>query len=302
MTFLAAALIVALVPQDEARLKESWPKLVEAWKAADEYKPTPEGVLLDDEALKVAGKIHQAFEAAGLFAAEGEYLPQAIKAFIKQRARALAPASADPWGRVMAIRGRLRVMAAGGGVEPQAPTVETDPMGAFLNSLKKLKELKVGGLDDEDNVQDELVTARKALKGLGVTSDDTPPALRRRAFALARALATGDAYPEPAVATDDQVKQYRAWIAELGNDSIEAREKAMKELLRAGETVFPAAREALKQSDAEIAARCKQLLGYGHAPWKALAAQGRQFDGGVQVILEAPAVAPAAPPKEDKPK
>src|SRR5262245_43311182 len=117
MSTLAVALIVALVPQDEARLKESWPKLVEAWKAADEYKPSPEAGPLDDEMLKAAGKIHQAFEAAGLFAPEGEYLPQAMKAFIKQRARTLAPAAADPWGRVMAIRGRLRVMAPGGGAD-----------------------------------------------------------------------------------------------------------------------------------------------------------------------------------------
>ena len=84
----------------------------------------------------------EAFEAAGLFAAEGEYLPQAMKAFIKQRAASLAPASIDPGNRGLAFRGRVRIMAAGGGAEPQGPTVETDPMGTLLNSLRKLKSLK----------------------------------------------------------------------------------------------------------------------------------------------------------------
>jgi hypothetical protein len=301
MTALAVALIVALVPQEEASLKEAWPKLLEAWKAVDEHKPSSEAGLLDDEGLKTAAKLHQAFEAAGLFAAEGEYLPQAVKAFLKQRARALAPAANDGWA---GMRGRIRILAAGGpGGAPAAPAVEGDPMGTLLTSLRKLKAMKVEGLDDEDNVQDELVTARKALKALGVTGDDTPPGLRRRAFTLTRALVLGEPYPEPAAATDDQSKQVKAWIAELGHESIENREQAMKELVRAGEKALPAAREALKQGDAEIAARCKQLLGFGHAPWKALAARQKDL-GGLEVFVDVPVIvpAPAEPPKEEKPK
>ena len=71
MIALAAALVAALVPQDEARLKEAWPKMAEAWKAVEEYKAPPDAGPLDDEYLKVIAKVHAAFEGAGLFAPEG---------------------------------------------------------------------------------------------------------------------------------------------------------------------------------------------------------------------------------------
>src|SRR5262245_60854815 len=96
MMTLVAALLVAFVPQDEARLKESWPKLVDAWKSVDAYKPSPETGPIDDEFLKVAAKLHAAFDAAGLYATEGEYLPQAVKALLKSRARSILP-SGGAW-------------------------------------------------------------------------------------------------------------------------------------------------------------------------------------------------------------
>src|SRR5688572_24581440 len=97
MTSLAIAVIAILVPQDEVRLKEAWPKLLEVWKAVDEYKPSPEAGPLDDEILKVAAKLHAAFESAGLFS-EDEYLPQAVKSFIKVRARELMLPSLNTHG------------------------------------------------------------------------------------------------------------------------------------------------------------------------------------------------------------
>ncbi len=305
MIHLLAALLAALVPQDEARLKESWPKLVDAWKAVEAYKPPPDAGPLEDDYLKVMAKLHAAFEGAGLFAAEGEYLPQAVKAFVKQRARALAPAGGGVFNNragAVFIR-RIRVAGAGpGGFEAPA-SVEGDPMGALLASLKKLQTLKEGGLDDEENVQDELSTARKALKTLGITADDTPPVLRRRVLHLARALALGEGYPEPAAASEEQSKQFRAWISELGHESIENREKAMKELFRAGEASLPAVREALKSGDAEIATRARTLLGVGHAPWTKVKPQQDGDVWGFDVPMVVPAVpAPPAPPKEDKPK
>lgn len=294
MSALAAALLIALVPQDEAPLKESWPKLVEAWKAVEAYKTPAEPGLLDDEFLKVAAKLHAAFEAAGLYAPEGEYLPQALKAFVKIRARGISQGNFGL--RVAGIR-RIRMAAPGGGAFESGGPAEADPMGALLGSLKKIQTLKQGGLDDEENVLDELVTARKALKGLGVTADETPPALRRRVLVLIRSLAQGEAYPESAVATEDQVKQFRAWVTELGHEAIENREKAMKELLRAGEASLPVLREALKQGDAEIASRCKQLLGVGHSPWKARADQAAQ-NGRLNEAI----IAPPAPPFGEMPK
>jgi hypothetical protein len=290
MTF-AAALLFAL--QDEARLKDAWPKLADAWKAVDAYKAPAGGSELDDEFLKTAGKLRDAFEAAGLFTEEGEYLPMALKAFVKARGRALAPSGGNDFFRGGRVIRRVRVAGMGGGAPGQpegAPSVESDPMGAFMASLQKLRNLKQGGLDDEDNVQDELVTARKALKALGITADDTPPALRRRIFTLIRSLALGEAFPEPAKATEEQAKQFRALIADLGHESIENRDKASKELLRAGEASLPLVREALKAGDAEVVARARQLLGVGHAPWKAARVQqnGEVFD----ILIEAP-VAPA---------
>jgi hypothetical protein len=296
------ALLVAFAPQDEAKLKESWPKLVEAWKAVEAYKPAPENGPLDDEYLKVAAKLHGAFESAGLFAADGEYLPQAVKAFVKFRARALAPAAPqNALNRGMVIR-RIRVAGAAPGVVESEPQADGNPMATLLNSLKKLQSLKQGGLDDEENVQDELATARKSLKALGITADNTPSALRRRVLRLVRALALGEAYPEPASATEEQAKQFRAWIADLGSDSIETREKATVEFRRASEASLPFLREALKSTDAEVTARARTLLGIGHAPWKTA---GQQVGVQCEDVLIAPAPVLAAPPKatkEEKPK
>ncbi|HEY3225617.1 MAG TPA: hypothetical protein VGK61_01320 [Planctomycetota bacterium] len=310
MMTLAAAILFGMVPQDEARLKDAWPKLSDAWKAVAEYKVPAGTGELDDEFLKVAGKLRDAFEAGGLFVEEGEYAPLALKAFIKVRARALAPSGASFWdgrgGRVAVFR-RLRVAGGAPGAPDQAVAVESDPMGALLRSLGKLKDLKQGGLDDEENVQDEMVTVRKALKLMAITADETPAALRRRIFSLIRALALGEAYPESPKATEEQAKQFRAWIAELGHESIETREKATKELLRAGEASLPFVREALKVGDAEIVARARQLLGIGHAPWKT-ARIAQTSEWGMDIIVAPAAVevppAPAAepPPKKDDKK
>jgi len=296
MMILAAALLFAL--QDEARLKEAWPKLADAWKAVSEYKAPQGAAVLDDEFLKVVGKVRDGFEAAGFFTEEGEYLPFALKSFVKARGRALAPTGGSDLFRGAMIIRRIRVGAPGGapGQPDAAPAIEGDPMGALLTALQKLKDLKQGGLDDEDNVQDELVTARKAVKVLGITSDDTPPALRRRIFTLIRSLALGEAYPEPARATEEQAKQIRALISELGHESIETRDKATKELLRAGEGSLPIIREALKSPDAEVVSRARRLLGVGHAPWKAV--KNQQF-GEFHDILIAP---PPAPPFGEAPK
>jgi hypothetical protein len=257
MILIAAALLMLPQVQDDDRLKTAWPKLVDAWKAAEAFQatPAPDG---GDEFLKAAGKLHAAFEAAGLYEMEGgEYVPRAVKAFIKTRFRWLQPSRP----------GAIRFEATWVGGQP------VDPMKAFLDSIGRLKSLEQKGLADEDNVQDELATARKALKAMGVTADETPSSLRRRVLALARALATGEAYPEPARATEEQVKEIRGFMGGLAGDSIEDREKATRELQRFGEAAFPYLREALAGGDAEAASRAKRLLGIDHAPWTALAQQ-----------------------------
>jgi hypothetical protein len=176
MIALAAAVLL-LCPQDESKLKEAWPRLIEAWKAIETFQSSP-AVDSGDESLKAAGKLHGAFEAAGLYTSEGEYVPLALKAFIKSRARGLFSGGAYTSAR------RFQVSFDG---------MSADPMKAFLDSLARLQLLEKHRLDDEDNVQDELATARKALKALGVTADATPGPLRRCILALARALALGEA-------------------------------------------------------------------------------------------------------------
>jgi hypothetical protein len=293
MSSLVVALLVALAPQDEGRLKESWPKLAEAWKAVEAYKPGPDSAPLDDEYLKLLAKVHGAFEAAGLFAPEGEYLPQALKAFIKIRVR-----NATAGGSALAFRAaRIRIVmgaAPGGGAEPAAPE-DPNPMGTLLGALKKLQALKDGGMDDEDNVQDEMVAARKALKALKITADDTPPALRRRALRLVRALALGEAFPEAAVPTEAQAKQFKGWIAELGSELIETRDKATEELRKAGEPALALLRESSKSADAEVASRARRLLGVGHAPWKV----ATPAEEGMTLQVEDLFI---EPPAEEKPK
>src|SRR5690242_6594533 len=133
MMTLAAALRLGFAPQDEARLREAWPKLADAWKAIAEYKAPAGSGELDDEFLKVAGRLRDAFEAGGLFTEEGEYAPLALKAFIKVRARALAPSGSSPWdgrGRVIIRRVRVAGGMPGAPPVPGAPApVESDPMG-----------------------------------------------------------------------------------------------------------------------------------------------------------------------------
>lgn len=250
MITLAVAMLLA-VPQDESRLKDAWPKLVDAWKGIETYQSAPPADS-GDEFLKAAGRLHGAFEAAGLYGSEGEYVPLALKAFIKARARGLF--NGGSYARTSKIYW-----------EGQA----ADPMKSFLDSLSRLQALEKNRLDDEDNVQDELATARKALKALNVTADSTPGPLRRRVLSLARALALGEAYPEPATATEEQAKAIRDLVAGMSHESIEERDKAVRELSRIGEAAFPFLRETLKSPDAEVAARSRQMLGIGHAPWTA---------------------------------
>jgi len=272
MTALALSLLAALVPQaqGEDRLKEAWPKLVEAWKAVDTFLATPpaDG---SDEFLKTAAKVHEAFEAADFYRAEGEYVPLALKSFLRRRARVLFPGQSRS---VFYADARTRAYDPNYG----------DPMKSFLDSISRLQALEKNRLDDEDNVQDELATARKALKSIGVTADDTPGPLRRRVLALARALASGGDYPEPARATEEQAKTIRELIGKLGHDSIEERDRAVVELNRSGDAALPFLREALKSPDAETVARSRRLLGYGHAPWTAAPGalaqdeKGRRFE------------------------
>jgi hypothetical protein len=281
MMTIAAALLFAV--QDEGRLKESWPKLVDAWKTVEAYKAQPARAELDDEYIKLMGRLHDAFEAGGLYDAGGEYAPLAVKAFVKARARGLAPSNAG----MLDFRAKVAfVRRAGQGGE----VVSGDPMTTFLESIKKLRELKKSGLDDDDNVQDELATARKALKALGITSDGTLAPLRRRALALVRALALDEGYPEPPKATEEQGKQIREWIGELGHEAIESRDKATQELIRAGEAALPFVREALKSADAEVVARARRLLGVGHAPWtEAKSQEGHDTIWTIDVPMAVPA-------------
>jgi hypothetical protein len=59
----------------------------------------------------------------------------------------------------------------------------------------------------------------------------------------------------------ERMKAARTLIAELGSDAPTARDRALSELRKLGTDTVPLLREAARQSDAEVAARAKELLG-----------------------------------------
>ncbi len=243
--------------QDENRLRDAWPKLVDAWRAVDQQKPDADA--LSDERLKLMNKVHAAFEAAGWLDAQPEFTPAALKQLFKLRQ-----------GGDAAQQGARFWLAEK--LQADGVASHRGSLGTLLESVRKLKELKDKGLDDEDNVQDLMAAIRTSFKQLHLTADDTPVWLRRRLVTLAQALVLGEAYPEPARATDAQAKQIQTWVADLGAAELETRDTAARDLAKAGEVAAPFLREALKSPDKEVGERAKKLLGIGHEPWKVAAA------------------------------
>lgn len=281
---LLFALLTALVPQDETRLKEGWPQVVDAWKAIEALKPALEGDSFDDEIIKILAKTHAAFEAAGLTGPEGEYAPRALKQLIKARVVNRSGGLFLPEDFRVRARTLARQLARrrGPGVAGESASHDAGPVGTLVESLKTLDNA-----DDADDVLDEHATAiGTSLTQLRITGVDTGPALRRRAIRLFKSLAAGGTFPEIPPATEDQAKQIRAWIADLGHESMEIRDKAAEQLHGAGEKSLPFLREGLKTGNAEAVARLRRLLGIGHAPWKIASRTERLMAG---ILLSDPA-------------
>lgn len=265
MLALASALALSVLGQEAPdRLRTAWPRLVEAWRMMEDYKGGESA--LDDPAVLAMGKLHAAFEAAGFLEGDLEFDRAALKQLFQARYKIKIERVVRPPG------------SGGGSVVQSGATFILEEDGAtpaptsfgfdtLLASVSKLAELRAKGLDHEDNVLEEVVVVRKSLKAFRLMADDTPAWLGRRLVTLSRALLSGDAYPEPAKASDDQARTIRAWIADLANDGLEIREAATRALLKDGEAARPFLREALKGQDAEVVSRVKLILGVGHRPW-----------------------------------
>lgn len=302
-----AALIVVLapLPQDEGRLKEAWPGLVEAWKSLDAHKAADSDPMSDDN-LRLLGKVHKAFEAAGFMESAPGFGSGSLKQFIRLRGeKALGGASNSSSRRFHAVEGGGGVILEWheGGELGVRRKSDGAPLDKLLASLAKLGELKDKGVDDDDNIQDELAAARKSFKDLSLTTDDTPLWLRRRLLKTAHALVLGQAYPEMAGATEEQAAQIKGWIADLGHETLETRDKASRELCKWGEQAHPLLVEASKATDPEVAARAQKILGVGHNPWKDAAARKPQVSSSRAVFeLAEPVPVPVEPaePKKDE--
>jgi hypothetical protein len=256
MLTLAASLIAALPQAETDKLKEAWPKVVEAWRAMDTYKAEKEE--LSDDFLKLMGRLHDAFSAAGMLDG-ADFEAGALKRLFKLRAARLLPRTS--YDEVVVAR----AWAAQRFAEGQPAKAGLD---GLLAGLSRLKELRDKGLDDEDNVADETAAVRKSMKELKIVADDTPQWLRRRALELTRAVVAGGAWPERPKATAEQEAQAKRWIDELDDNDPEVREKAMRELMKIGDAVLPVLRAALKGASGEAAERIKRVLGEGHEPWR----------------------------------
>lgn len=267
MVGTAAALLFLLCAQDdESRLREAWPKLVEAWQALETYDGAKEGEW-QDGLLPVMGKVHAAFEAAGFLDPDAGFEVAALKRFFGGRytihlEKVSSPSGKDSLEEDLGVL----VLRAEGFRNRRAPA--TYGFDSLFASLQKVRELREKGLDDEENVGDEMSVVRKSLKALGLMSDSTHGWLRRRFTHLVRALVLKEPFPEPAKASDEQARTIRGHLADLSSPDADAREKATAALLKDGEIARPFLREALKSPDPEVVSRAKTILGVGHAPWK----------------------------------
>lgn len=265
MVALVAVLVLGQAADDEQRLRESWPKLVEAWKAMEAWNGG-KSADLSEGFVRTLGTVHAAFEAAGFYAEEPGYEVAALKRFFLSRykvtvEKVVRPPTPKGEGEDMIVDGTLWL----GDCNPQPPSYGFDTLFA---SLEKLRELREKGRDDEDNVAEETAIVRKSLKAFRLMSDETPSWLRRRFIALVHAMVLHEPFPEPAKATPARAGEIRDRIAELSHPDIEVREKATQALLKDGEIARPLLRESLQNSDPEVVSRVKSILGVGHAPWK----------------------------------
>ncbi len=254
MLTTAVALCIALQSPDD-RLKDNFGKLQEAWKSVAARK---DAAKIDDDTLRAFGKIAAAYEAAGFFEADLTFDARALKKLLGRKAETRMPAARSNSTQ------RIRIIAGGGfKAEPETPQYSGDALGRFEKSIARLAELKAKGADDEDNAQETLVEARKALKDLGLIRDEQPQWQRRRILGLARAVASGGAYPAMQKATPEQEKRVKELIVQLGDGEVEKRDEASRELDKLGEPAVPFLHEALKHADTEVRERAKKLLGIG---------------------------------------
>lgn len=101
------------------------------------------------------------------------------------------------------------------------------------------------------------------------------------------------AYLESLHPTQDALREYRNWIAQLGDDDFRRREAALKQLLRSPVSSVELLRQAAAGNDAEVAYRAKLVLEQGNDRWAQLlhavycVVREREIRGLVPAILGA---------------
>lgn len=252
MMMLALALSIAIQdPAPTDRLADNFPKLQEAWKALATCRDAGAKGLTDD-VLRALGKLSNAIEASGGFDRDSGYELLALKKLCVTRANELFARPDAKYIRMVVVGGVAR--------REDAPN---DGLARFEKAIARLTELKAKGLDDEDNAQEALVDARKALKDLGLIRDEQPQWQRRRTLNVVRALTAGETYPSRAAATPDQEKRIQELIGQLGDADMEKRDAAATELDKIGEPIVPFLKKAMDNADPEVKERAKKLLGVG---------------------------------------
>lgn len=280
MTFFSAAaaaallgwLLVLVVPAnsptpvpasstpDEDRLREAWPLLVETWNALD-ARSTPLDPM-DDNSLRLWGKVHTSFSTGG---------------FIEENPSFEAAAVKQLFLRFLSLKS-VAIEMSGPGEAGARITYRP-----FLPQVRKIRELKERGLDDEDNLQEARGELATRLKELKVIADDTPLWLRRRVVTLASALALGEPFPAPPRASGEESLHIRAWIGDLESEHPDVREAAIRSLLKSGEVAQPQLREALANGASKTVESVKRILGIGHAPWTGESKPTQRLEFGNQI-------------------
>jgi len=259
----AAAFVVWFACQESPdRLRDAWPKLIEAWRAMEACRE--EESPLDDPMIRALRSVSSAFEVAGFLNADLEFESAALKQLFAARYRikvgkVVRPAKEDEEDGITLV---LTEKPSG---EGGASSYGFDTL---LSAVENLHDLRAKKLDHEDNVAEEVAILRKSLRAFQLLADDTPVWLGRRLVSLVRALLIGDPYPEPAKATDEQIQAVRKQIEELGSSDLDVRETATQTLLKVGEIARPYLRHALQSKDSEVVSRVQLILGVGHAPWR----------------------------------
>lgn len=257
-----AWLLVLITPvlAQQALEPEPWTRCCEAWKELDRVKGEPVSGILDDSFLKATAQVHACFseEARSLLPEEEREI---LKGIFKARLRFLVEKIAGG-GSLDTGRGELvfnnrgnRIIIRGGNILVVNEEEEDD----WVSVPEELERMENGLAALDEGGLGEVVAA---LQRLEIIPSDWPPWRSYRLQRLLKALARGEAYPEPPQPDEQTAARVKALICDLGSPLFEVRKAATEALLELGELAAPALRTAAAEhEDPEIRARAQAILG-----------------------------------------